>query len=334
MARTVSCALRIAWAYHQKNVRLAIAAQVFVAAGVVILFIINLFFTQRLMRARHPHIGWHAPFQILIPSAAFALTIIGIIMVIIVVVQSFYTLNPRTLQIDHHIQWAVLSYFTFVAFLPIPIVTLMLIIPRRTHIDKFGTGRYRTKICVLLASSALLTLGAGFRCGTTFVSPTPSRAPTPWYYTKAAFYCFDFLVEILVVIMYAVVRVDRRFHVPDHAKGHGAYSAEIVQEKPTEEEKDVYVLNPDGRSLSLPGGTTYPLAGDRDIPMVDRASISRPSIHDPPPTGADDVDMQKPPSIDSQSHLSTNDRSGKHATETKSGSDFGIVSQDSGPHAL
>lgn len=31
-------------------------------------------------------------------------------------------------------------------------------------------------------------------------------------------------MEILVVILYVVVRVDRRFHVPDGSKGPGDYS--------------------------------------------------------------------------------------------------------------
>lgn len=271
----------MAWSYDQRNVNLAIAAQIFVAAGTVILYIINLFFTQRLMRARHPHIGWHRPFKVLIPGVTVGLTVICLIMVITVVVQQFFTLNPNTHRIDRDVQWAVLSYFTLVAFLPIPIVAIMLAIPRRTYIDRFGSGRFRTKVGILILSSSLLTLGAGFRCGTSFLPATPTMAPTPWYFSKACFYCFDFLVEIIVVIVYALVRVDRRFYVPPGAHGEGEYSAETMQEAPKEGEVDIFTLNPDGRTLSLADGRTFSLGDKRTFSMADRSSMSQSYLPDP-----------------------------------------------------
>jgi hypothetical protein len=47
----------------------------------------------------------------------------------------------------------------------------------------------------------------------------------PWYLSRACFYVFNFTVEVCVVYMYALLRVDQRFHVPDGAKGPGSYSA-------------------------------------------------------------------------------------------------------------
>ena len=266
MIRVISTSLRIAWAYKQTNVKLAIAAQIFVAAGTVILFIINLFFTQRLMRARHPRIGWNKPFKILIPPVSVGLTVIGLIMVITVVIQEFYTLNPNTQRIDRDVQLAVLTWFAFVAFLPLPLVVLMLAIPRRTYIDKFGAGRFRTKVAVLAASAAVLTLGAAFRCGTSFLPPVPRNA-MPWYYDKASFYVFDFTVELLVVIMYVLVRVDRRFFVPDDAQGPGEYSGDVVHEKPQDMDTEVYTLEPDGRTLTTADGRTLSLPDGRTFSM-------------------------------------------------------------------
>ncbi|KAL9059446.1 MAG: hypothetical protein Q9162_001144 [Coniocarpon cinnabarinum] len=310
--RVISTSLRLGWAYHQQNIKLAIATQIFVAAGTVILFIINLFFTQRLMRARHPHIGWHAPFKVFIPGIFVGLTILGIIMVIVVVVQSFYTLNPNTHRIDTDIQKAVLTYFTFVAFLPIPIVAVMLLIPRRTYIDKFGSGRFRTKIGVLLLSSSVLTLGAGFRCGTTFLAPTPARAPTPWYFSKACFYCFDFLVELVVVIAYAAVRVDRRFYVPPEAHGEGEYSGEVVQQPPADDDFGVFTLNPDGRTLSLIDGRTFSLADKKTFSMYDASSASFTGG----PYGRAEIDGAE--SINSQSYMTINRRSGRYEMHSMS----------------
>ena len=118
----------------------------------------------------------------------------------------------------------------------------MILIPRRTYIDKFGAGRFRTKIIVLLFSSALLALGAGFRCGTAWLTPLPLDAAPAWYYSKACFYIFNFSIEITVAFLYVLVRVDRRFYVPDAAEGPGTYSGDVVSEKPVQWPRDNYSL--------------------------------------------------------------------------------------------
>jgi hypothetical protein len=53
--------------------------------------------------------------------------------------------------------------------------------------------------------------------------PRPAADPA-WYDSKACFYVFNFGVEIIVVALYIVLRVDKRFHVPDGSKAPGDYS--------------------------------------------------------------------------------------------------------------
>ncbi|KAI9660194.1 MAG: hypothetical protein M1831_003501 [Alyxoria varia] len=256
MARIVACILRIAWAYEPNNLNLAIADQVFVAAGVVIMYIINLFFVQRLMKARHPHIGWSKPFRILIPPVLFVLTIVALIMIIVATIQSQFTQNPNTHRIDRDIQLTVNAFFCFVAFIPIPLILAMLTITPRTHMDKFGSGRFSTKVIILVTSSALLTLGVGFRTGTAAVTPVSVREPIPWYFSKACFYIFNFGLEVLVLLFYLVVRVDRRFWVPNGAEGPGSYSHDLVQEKPKEWDTETVIGNQDRTAGSTHDGQT------------------------------------------------------------------------------
>jgi len=109
---------------------------------------------------------------------------------------------------------------------------------QRLCVDKFGTGRFRTKVWVLLFSSVILTLGAAFRTGTAY-KPRPRSDPA-WYDSKACFYIFNFTIEIIVVYLYAAIRVDLRFHIPDGAHGPGAYSAG----------QDTLVKQPSHRSIS------------------------------------------------------------------------------------
>ena len=213
MARQVTCIMRIVWATRQRNVRVAIAANIFVALGVILLFAINLIFAQRVLRASHRHSAWH-PFFNHTFTVLFVLIFISIAMLVTCTIQSFYTLNENTKRIDRDVTLYGGTYFAFLAFLPIPLVVIGLMIPHKGRVDKFGSGRYRTKIAILLTSAFLLSLGAWFRAGTNYATPRPAMNPA-WYHSKACFYFFNFSVEVLVVWLYVIVRVDRRFHVPN-----------------------------------------------------------------------------------------------------------------------
>jgi hypothetical protein len=218
MARIVACILRIASVSLSTDIPLAIASNIFVAAGVVILFVINIIFTQRIIRAAHPDLGWHRLFETFV-KVIIALVIIMIIMLITVVVQSFYTLNPRIRKIDRDIQLTGLTYFAFVSFVPIPVVIIGLLIPRSQPVDKFGTGRWRTKIWILLTASTLVCFGACYRAACQFLPPRPMMTQSIYpVMHKAAFYIANFTVEILVLFLYAFLRVDKRFHIPNGAK--------------------------------------------------------------------------------------------------------------------
>jgi hypothetical protein len=223
MARIVTCLMRIASVTLPHNARIAIAAQVFVSAGVVIIYIVNLLFAQRIMRGSHPNFGWHTALNTAF-MALYALIVITIAMVIVVAVQSFYTLNANIHRIDRDVQLYGLTFFAIVAFIPLPLVLGGLVVPRRHKLDKFGPGRWRTKIRILLLAALLIAFGAAYRAGIAWMAPVPRTMPMPAYYHKAAFYMVNFGIEIIVVYMYAILRVDRRFHVPDGARGPGSYS--------------------------------------------------------------------------------------------------------------
>lgn len=222
MARIVTCVMRIVWATRPRHIPIAIAAQVFVAAGVVLLYVINLIFAQRIIRAAHPNSGWHPVFSRSF-QAVYILIVITLIMLITGNIQNFYTLNSNTRRIDRDIILYGQTFYAIVSFLPFPLVLGGLVIPRKTRVEKFGSGRFRSKIVILLTAAFLLCLGASFRVGTSYKAPRPLTDP-PVYFDKVFFYMFNFTVEILVIILYVVVRVDQRFHVPDGSKGPGDYS--------------------------------------------------------------------------------------------------------------
>lgn len=221
MARIVALSTRIAWATHPTSLGIGIAAGIFTQAGVLLLFVVNLLFSQRILRAYHPVFGWHPAIKwtyIVLLAVVIAL----LIMVISASVSLFFTLAPAEREKDREIQLFAGTFMAALAFLPVPVVLGSLMVPRKTRVEKFGQGRFRTKIRLLLSSASVLTLGAGFRLGANFAAPPASRPA--WFDSKACFYVFNFGLEFLVVFAYAVTRFDRRFHVPNGSFAPGHYA--------------------------------------------------------------------------------------------------------------
>ena len=222
MARITTMIMRIVWANRLENVSVAIAAQVFSNAGVVLLFLVNLIFTQRVLRASHPNVFWSRPVHFAF-LFLYGLLLVSLFMLIGLTVTSFYTTDMYLRTVARDIQWYGQSVFLFIAVLPFPLLLGNWLVPRKQRVDKFGTGRHRSKIIILLCTTFLLSLGAAFRTGTNFLPPRPRSDPA-WYQSKACYWTFYFVIEIVVVYLYVIVRVDRRFHVPNGSKGYGDYS--------------------------------------------------------------------------------------------------------------
>ena len=278
VSRVLTSILRIASTVQSRNVRLAIAASIFVAAGVVILFIINLIFVTRLVRSLHPSFGWHPAFGIVF-KLLFVLTGATIVMVIAGTVQSFFTLDRTTKATDRSLQLYGSTFLAIIATLPLPITILSLLIPYSPP-DRFGVGRLRTKVIVLLLSTTLLSVGAWYRCGSTWAPPVPRSQPLPGYLGKGPFYIFNFFVEIQTVLMYAILRIDLRWHIPNGAKGHGSYSSsqqlddvEMQDSRPTSASKTI--VDTTNRTATKTG-PTIGLTIDTSIPTI--------QIHDPEKT--------------------------------------------------
>lgn len=214
------------------------AAMIFVYAGVILLFIANLFFTQRIVRAQHPHIGWSKPFSVALP--ALMVVIIGTILCLIAaVILEFYSRKESVSRAVRDIQIYGSTLYAVVAFIPIPIVGISTL--ARQHpkikctqtIDKFGEGSMRAKIAIVLFSAALLTTGAAYRSGTTWLDPIPNMmngqpVEGPWYFSRGSFYAFNFSIELFMVIFWLAVRIDRRFIIPNGAKGPYSYASGFI----------------------------------------------------------------------------------------------------------
>lgn len=222
MARITTLVLRIAWATRQHNVRLAIAARILVNAGVLLVFIINLILAQRILRAKQPHIGWHR-IERIGSNVLYSLIAGALIMVITSSVVSMYTLNAHTRSQCRKVQLAAITYLLVFTCVPLLHVLAAVMLPRSPREESFGQGRMATKVAVVTASSCLCIIIAGFKAGITWSPPRPMTNPA-WYHSKAAFFVFTFVPEILVLFILTMLRFDKRFHVPNGSTKPGDYS--------------------------------------------------------------------------------------------------------------
>ncbi|OJJ05084.1 hypothetical protein ASPVEDRAFT_137118 [Aspergillus versicolor CBS 583.65] len=234
MARITTLVLRIVWANRQHNVRVGIAANILVNAGILLVYIINLILAQRILRAKQPRIGWHPiprtggkVFYYLIPGA--------LIMVITATVISMYTLNPTVQVRCRDVQLAAITYLLVFTCLPLLHVIPAVVLPRSKDEETFGEGSMNAKVLIISLSSCMCILISGFKAGTTWSPPRPVSNPA-WYHGKAAFYVFNFVLEILILCLLTFSRIDKRFHIPNGSTKPGDYSG---MERKESEEREI-----------------------------------------------------------------------------------------------
>ncbi|KAI0965667.1 hypothetical protein F4678DRAFT_476505 [Xylaria arbuscula] len=219
--RTIALSMRIVWATHPHKADLAISSGILTQTGSVLVFVINLFLAQRIVRGYHPRFGWH-PLTNIVFIFLVACVVASLIMAITVTVQTVLTLDADIRYTDRIVQLFAGTYMAVLAFVPIPMVVLAAVIPRKSHIERFGAGRWRTKVRILLFGTAMATLGASFRIYTGYA--TRPMSDPGWYHSRACYYCFNFVTDLVVSATYLFSRFDRRFIVPNGAKGPGDYA--------------------------------------------------------------------------------------------------------------
>ncbi|KAI9050084.1 hypothetical protein LZ554_006228 [Drepanopeziza brunnea f. sp. 'monogermtubi'] len=221
LVRTITCTLRIVWTFKPDNNSLVLTAMIFENAGAVVLFAVNVIFTQRIIRALHPDFGWkpflNTFFLFIISSVPFI-----IVHNIIFTVVSSYSQSAVVQNVVHGFLLFGLSYSLILSIIPILFIVPALVMPRSIPIERFAHGRFRSKIVILLVSTVLLFAGAIVRL-ISAVLKNPASKPGA-IESKSIFYIIGFTSEIIVVVLYAVLRIDRRFWVPDGATGPGDYS--------------------------------------------------------------------------------------------------------------
>ncbi|KZO90301.1 hypothetical protein CALVIDRAFT_542783 [Calocera viscosa TUFC12733] len=218
MARLVTWSVRIAWACDPTNTTLAIVSNVFIAAGVILLWIVNRIFATRLLGEYHPRIYTKQPYSFIILRLPYVLVLCCLPMLITAVVQEFSNPGPRILAIDSIILKVALAIFLGFAASPFFVLICTYLVPQERDKDeiramqqRFGTGTTLTKVTVITVATALLITELSIRVAT-ILQVYPMTA-APWYYSKATFYVVVPVFELIVLVMFVVVRVDKLFYL-------------------------------------------------------------------------------------------------------------------------
>jgi len=247
MTRVLACTLRIVWATRPHDVSVGIAANIFAGLGVLLVYIFNLLFAQRILRALHPAIGWH-PMVRALYKAKYALLICTVVLLVSMTVLEFYTLDRHTLSVCAWVLRGAIVFIFVLAASPLVVLAICFTVPVSQEVHHFGEGSMVSRVCALLLTTIFCTIIAGFKVGTGWSTPRPATDPA-WYDSKACFYIFNFTFEILTLSVFLLSRVDKRFHVPDGSSKRKTY---LVQKDEVDIERQQSEDSVDPEKLAAP----------------------------------------------------------------------------------
>jgi hypothetical protein len=201
------------------NGDLYISGYVLTFGALPLLYFTNLIFAHRVMRLQHPIIGRWNPILYIFFIGIYILMIIAWAFLIAGLVQPFYYQQAWIRNIDRKFRIAAYIFFAIIACLPIPLVLISSIIPRIRRHKRYSHVGMALKIIILLIATTLTALEAIFLAVVEWKPEVPRTQPPPNRTSRAWYYVMIFVIEIIIVFLYVIARVDQRIHgarYPDH----------------------------------------------------------------------------------------------------------------------
>lgn len=171
----------------------------------------------------HPKLGWHPLFSY------FTLFLIWSVPAVIII--NITTLSISLFSVGHESRMASAEralmfgsgWNIMLSIMPLLILLAAGAIPTMRNPERFGEGSLANKVALLAYASTTLAVGAAMRASA-MANPAPSDTQSV-IFGKALFYSTGFMLEILVVGLYALARIDLLYHVPNGSYRPGDYSA-------------------------------------------------------------------------------------------------------------
>ncbi|KAF6834660.1 hypothetical protein CPLU01_04754 [Colletotrichum plurivorum] len=259
MIRTVTCIFRITWSIVTTR-GVVLVALITENGGAALLFAVNIFFAQRLVRSIHPKAGWCTAFGQLVLMLLFSVPAFIIFNASNLIISFFSVGNIDRLDTTDELLKFGSGWNMFLAAFPVIVVTGCLCVPGPEP-EKFGSGSLRVKVALLYFGSFLLIAGHATRVYAIVNKEPPGTDSV--IFGKAVFYTTGFMFELLVVAAYAFGRVDLRFHIPNGSSGPGDYSGDKDRGNYSVEEIERLIDN-----LDVPHQIMRERKGPEDMEMV------------------------------------------------------------------
>lgn len=191
--------------FQTGEVAIAVAAGTLIEVGIVLLYLANLVYVAAVIRAGTGQHTWLKILQV----ALYITTVVAVVMSVVGVVVVIFTADEKVLDNCLYVRRAVATFFLALAIAPLGLLIAayfghrkrLFRVVRETWVD----------LAITAAAALLCMLVSGFRTGIIWQEPG-FGTDLEWYQTRASFYALQLAPEILLMVMYMLVRVDKRFH--------------------------------------------------------------------------------------------------------------------------
>ncbi|KAK4244353.1 hypothetical protein C7999DRAFT_43968 [Corynascus novoguineensis] len=210
LTRLAALATRLAWTYHPRAhgaSDLEVASTILAPAGSVLLLIANPLLARRFARdyaAFGPH-----PAVVRTARAAVFCAVVSLVMGVSTHADAYFTREREELDRGRSVRLVAECIRLAVALLPVLAVLVSgWGFPLQEEVER-DRPRLQSRGAMICGVGLLLTLQQGFRTGVAFEGSGPqSRA---WFLHKATYYCFVYLIDLMIVSWFLAARLDRRF---------------------------------------------------------------------------------------------------------------------------
>ena len=216
MSRLVSLCLRIAWAKHVGDRDVAIAASIFVLAGVIVLEIVNMILFFRLLVRIHPSLEESVQFRTFKKVVYLFLAPIVLVETVVPGIQSQLVTSAAIRNKD--VVALKISIIVQALYCGVPLVGSLYLVAA----SKIRSGDIFKMWTMVLFNAFWLTFEQCFRTAQSF------HREVYWLQSKPTFYCVIFIPEILVVGSNLLRGMQKTFwHPYERATGKTSQSAHL-----------------------------------------------------------------------------------------------------------
>lgn len=188
----------------------------------------------------HPKIGWSPPFTVFTLFLIWSVPSVIVLNIISLSVSFFSVGNEAQLAATEQALTFGSSWNVMLSIMPLVMLLVAGLIPMTKKPEPFGSGRLPGKAALLAYASSTLGVGAAIRAAA-LLNPAMMGDMTSILFGKAVFYTTGFMLEIFVVAIYAVARIDLLFHIPNGSSRPGDYAAG----QKTERQRDLAAMQSD-----------------------------------------------------------------------------------------